>query len=152
MLPPGGGSSYVKPRILRHLSLKSLTNFDKNTLNRIFRTIYLEWYFRTRNFNADLMKLAQKVISGTKNIYKTEMLELLLTPSKSHYMFNLRDFAKVVFGVCLSEREKVQSADQLVRLQAHDTYRVIGDRLISHEDCMFLLKQLRKVVTCVYAL
>lgn len=110
MGPPGGGRTFVTPRILRHLSLVSLANFDEDTLNRIFGTI-LEWYFRTRNFNADLMKLAPKVISGTMDIYKTAMLELLPTPAKSHYLFNLRDFAKVVFGVCLSEREKVQTAD-----------------------------------------
>ena len=36
---PGGGRTFITPRILRHYSLISLANFDDDTINRIFGTI-----------------------------------------------------------------------------------------------------------------
>jgi dynein heavy chain, axonemal len=53
MGPPGGGRTFVTPRILRHFSLVSLANFDDDTLNRIFGTI-LDWYFKKMNFSHDI--------------------------------------------------------------------------------------------------
>lgn len=43
MGPPGGGRTFITPRILRHFTLTSLTDFDDDTLTRIFGTI-LDWY------------------------------------------------------------------------------------------------------------
>lgn len=55
MGPPGGGRSFITPRILRHLSLISFTSFEDETLNRIFSTI-LKWFFTTFSFSADVLK------------------------------------------------------------------------------------------------
>lgn len=32
MGPPGGGKTFITPRLLRHMSLLSLTSFDDDTL------------------------------------------------------------------------------------------------------------------------
>lgn len=103
MGPPGGGRSFVTPRILRHLSLTSLTSFEDETLNRIFSTI-LKWFFTTFSFNADILKTEPKIFTSTLEIYKSAIEEFLPTPTKSHYLFNLRDFAKVIYGICMSDK------------------------------------------------
>ena len=36
---PGGGRTFITPRLLRHLHLISITNFDDDIMNRIFGTI-----------------------------------------------------------------------------------------------------------------
>lgn len=68
------------------------------------------------------------------------MKELLPTPMKSHYLFNLRDFAKVIMGVCLSDKDHVTTNDIVARLWTHEIWRVFADRLINEEDRLFLLK------------
>lgn len=49
MGPPGGGRTFITPRLLRHLSMISLAAFDEDTLNRIFGTI-LRWFFGNFGF------------------------------------------------------------------------------------------------------
>lgn len=53
---------------------------------------------------------------------------------KSHYTFNLRDFSKVICGMCMAGRNQVPNPDVCMRLWAHEVIRVFGDRLINDED------------------
>lgn len=70
MGPPGGGRSFITPRILGHFYMLSLTIFEDETLNRIFSTI-LKWHFTVNGFNADVMKTESKIFNSTLEIYKT---------------------------------------------------------------------------------
>ncbi len=65
------------------------------------------------------------------------------TPLRSHYTFNLRDFAKVIYGVCLAHKGDVRDKDVATRLWIHETVRVFGDRLIDDQDQLWLLGCLR---------
>jgi dynein heavy chain len=55
MGPPGGGRSFITPRILGHYYMLSLTCFEDETLNRIFSTI-LKWHLNVGGFSADVIK------------------------------------------------------------------------------------------------
>jgi len=100
MGPPGGGKTFVTPRFMRHFNTVAFTNFDEHTMNNIFRTI-LRWYLKTQNFNPDVQELEQKIVAGTLKIYQRIQEDLKPTPMKSHYTFNLRDFSKVICGMCM---------------------------------------------------
>jgi len=65
------------------------------------------------------------------DIYKQAVSELLPTPTKSHYLFNLRDFAKVIFGICMSDKDKVPTPEVMARLFVHEIWRVFSDRLVN---------------------
>ena len=71
---------------------------------------------------------------ATMHIYKQAMAQFLPTPSKSHYVFNLRDFARVIRGVLLVPSSCMQDGDKLIRLWVHEVYRVFYDRLIDDND------------------
>jgi len=67
-------------------------------------------------------------------VYKSAVEKFLPTPSKSHYVFNLRDFSRVIGGVLLVPASHMTEGDKLIRLWIHEVYRVFYDRLIDDND------------------
>lgn len=66
-----------------------------DTLVTIFKTI-LDWHLTSKGFPEPCKKLGAGIIVATLDIYSQSMSKLLPTPTKSHYTFNLRDFARVI--------------------------------------------------------
>uniref|UniRef100_A0A5S6LE06 Protein MCM10 homolog n=1 Tax=Xenopus tropicalis TaxID=8364 RepID=A0A5S6LE06_XENTR len=122
MGPPGGGRNDITGRFTRHLNIVTIDAFDDETLTKIFGSI-ADWHF-SKGF--DIL-----MIQATMAIYKAAVENFLPTPSKSHYVFNLRDFSRVVRGVLLCPHTHL---DKLIRLWIHEVYRVFYDRLIDPED------------------
>ena len=78
------------------------------------------------------------------HVYKAVVEKFLPTPSKSHYVFNLRDFARVVFGVLLVPSTHLQDGDKLIRLWIHEVYRVFYDRLIDNSDRVMFFEMMKE--------
>lgn len=74
---PGGGRTFITPRILRHLNLVSLASFDDDALMRIFQTI-LHWHFSTKGFEAEVEKTQNKIVYSTLDIYNKVYILLIL--------------------------------------------------------------------------
>ena len=67
-------------------------------------------------------------------VYKEAIENFLPTPTKSHYVFNLRDFSRVIRGVLLVPHTHMQEPEKLMRLWIHEVYRVFYDRLTDEQD------------------
>ncbi|XP_028284148.1 dynein heavy chain 3, axonemal [Parambassis ranga] len=132
MGPPGGGKNDITGRFIRHLNIISIDSFDDDTLTKIFSSI-ADWHFK-KGFDASFNRLSKIMIQATMAVYKDTMDSFLPTPSKSHYIFNLRDFARVIRGVLLTPHTHMQDGDKLIRLWIHEVYRVFYDRLIDDKD------------------
>ena len=72
-------------------------------------------------------------------MYNRVKKELLPTPKKSHYTFNLRDINKVFQGVCSASQKFCAEPLQIVKLWFHENMRVFHDRLINSEDRSYLV-------------
>uniref|UniRef100_A0A8C3PS23 Dynein axonemal heavy chain 3 n=1 Tax=Calidris pygmaea TaxID=425635 RepID=A0A8C3PS23_9CHAR len=126
MGPPGGGRNDITGRFTRHLNIVSVCSFDDDILTKIF-TAVADWHF-SKGF-----ELGKMMVQATMVIYKMAVGNFLPTPSKSHYVFNLRDFSRVIKGVLLCPHTHLQ-VNKLIRLWIHEVYRVFYDRLVDEED------------------
>jgi len=63
----------------------------------------------------EFQKLSSDLVKAIMHIYKQAMACLLPTPAKSHYIFNLRDFSRVVVGMCLIRKDKIDNRDVMIR-------------------------------------
>eukprot|EP00937_MAST-01D_sp_MAST-1D-sp2_P000693 g693.t1 len=139
MGPPGGGRNALTPRFLRHFNLVCFTDFDDATLKRIFNTI-LTWHFTSNKFDDKVAKVSTGIVDATLHTYRAAMENLLPTPLKSHYTFNLRDFSRVAAGVMNVKPHEAFDADAAVRLWTHECLRVFGDRLVDDHDRNWFLE------------
>ncbi|KAJ3276290.1 Dynein heavy chain 3, axonemal [Terramyces sp. JEL0728] len=145
MGPPGGGRNIITPRFLRHFTTIAISEFDDTTMQHIFSTM-LDWHFSSNNFVAAVSNLKPQIIPAILQTYKSAISSLLPTPTKSHYVFNLRDFSRVVQGLLLANADRFSEATKMIRLWAHEIYRVFYDRLVDDADRAWFFNNLRDIV------
>ena len=133
MGPPGGGRNHVTNRYLRHYSLVCISAFDDAAMSKIFGAL-TEWWARSCEIPAPVARLQGNLVSATVDLYRVVQRELLPTPTKSHYTFNLRDVSKVFQMVCSASAASVPDPDALTRLWVHESLRVFHDRLTDDPD------------------
>lgn len=141
MIPPGGGSNAVTPRFTRHMLVVGIDSFEEATMTKIFSSI-LDWHF-AKGFVTEISRLSKMMVNATLEVFLEAIRNFLPTPSRSHYLFNLRDFSRVISGVLLVPAARMKEPDKLIRLWVHEVYRVFHDRLIDDADRETLFRMVR---------
>uniref|UniRef100_A0A9L0J1V5 Dynein axonemal heavy chain 1 n=1 Tax=Equus asinus TaxID=9793 RepID=A0A9L0J1V5_EQUAS len=111
MGPPGGGRNAITPRLTRHFNYLSFAEMDEVSKKP-----------------PNIAHFTDPLVEATIMVYSTITSQLLPTPAKSHYTFNLRDLSKVFQGMLMA------NPVQLLRLWYHESCRVFRDRLVNQED------------------
>ena len=129
--PPGGGRQQVTPRFFRHFNMLNVPPPNDACMKTILSSIYSGFL---QDFSEEFKDCVKPVVDSSVEVYRRISDELLPTPAKSHYTFNLRDLSKVMQGILLIIPQNCKEKDVMTRLWVHETMRVFHDRLISVED------------------
>jgi dynein heavy chain len=140
--PPGGGRNEVTPRFVRHFNVLCMQAATDNVLDLIFTSI-LGGFLDVCKFQDTIKGLTKGTAKATIEIYNRISAELLPTPSKSHYTFNLRDISKVFQGLLMIRPSKCQDNATFQKLWIHESQRVFYDRLTDTQDQLWF-----EEVTC----
>ena len=145
--PPGGGRSELSQRFTRHFNILCLPNPSTESMTLIFNSI-LKGFLKENAFRSEIIELAesQSIVTATLQIYQQISKELLPTPIRSHYTFNLRDVSKIFQGLLLAKPTQFSKPDDFIKLWLHECCRVFHDRLINDSDRRWLLDNLLKMV------
>jgi len=131
MAPPGGGRSAVDPRFIALFNVFAITFPADDSLHLIYSSMLMA---HVNQFSSGVQDVCRKLTPLTIRLYKELVEKLPPTPSKFHYVFNLRDLSRVYEGLLLSSVEKMDSPAAFVRLWRNETMRVFHDRLITEQD------------------
>ena len=84
----------MTPRLFRHFNMIWVPDLNQRSMEHILNSILKGFLQPTKGLD----KMAYSIVKSTIDIYFKVAKDLLPTPSKCHYTFNLRDVAKVFQG------------------------------------------------------
>ncbi|CAN0120098.1 unnamed protein product [Ectocarpus sp. 6 AP-2014] len=127
MAPPGGARAVISSRTQSRFNVLNLTVPNDSQVIRIFDSILAP---KLADFDVEIKPLASHIAQATLRVYQASMETFLPTPVKSHYLFNMRDVAKVIEGVMQASPTTVDTKEAAIRLWAHECQRVFSDRFV----------------------
>lgn len=98
-----------------------------------------------QDFCNEVRDLGEYLVNAAVEIYDRIATDLLPTPAKSHYVFNLRDLSKCIQGMTQADSGTLRQESAMLTLFYHECLRVFHDRLINVEDksyFYFLMKEI----------
>jgi dynein heavy chain len=144
MSHPGGGRNDVPDRLKRHFFCFNMTPPSQASIDNIYGSM-LRGRFEDHN---SLANLVQPITNATIELWLAVRAKMLPTPSKFHYVFNMRDLARVFQGILFSPLDvlaKSSTGHTLVSLWRHECERVFGDKLTNFKDKKWLEEELFRV-------
>ena len=81
-----------------------------------------------------MQELSKKITTATMELYHSVVKDLPPTPSKFHYIFNLRDLSRIYHGLCLTTPDRFDSVASFIRVWRNECMRVFFDRLTNDKD------------------
>ncbi|NXC37428.1 DYH10 protein, partial [Campylorhamphus procurvoides] len=139
----GGGRNEVDPRFISLFSVFNIPFPSEQSLNLIYSSILRG---HTETFNESISAISDKITLCTLELYKMIINDLPPTPSKFHYIFNLRDLSRVYNGLVFTSPERFQTVTQMVRVWRNECLRVFHDRLINEADKALVQSHIKSLI------
>eukprot|EP00062_Callorhinchus_milii_P021625 gi/632978548/ref/XP_007905975.1/ PREDICTED: dynein heavy chain 10, axonemal [Callorhinchus milii] len=139
----GGGRNEVDPRFISLFCVFNVTFPEEESLFLIYSSILKG---HTLIFSDEVQGICGKMTNCTLELYKIIVQELPPTPSKFHYIFNLRDLSRIFNGLVLTTPERFHTTSQMVRVWRNEALRVFHDRLIDEVDKTLVQGRIEEII------
>ena len=139
------GRQSISPRLVRQCCILCMPSPSARSLFNIYQ-VQLGRFFENNEFNMDIKACLLSLVSSSIVIYYRIFINMLPTPAKSHYIFNLRDLNKLVAGLMQAYPQMVNKKEDLVHLFAHESIRVFNDRLVTADDNQIFFSHLNQTL------
>ncbi|CDI77652.1 hypothetical protein EPH_0029460 [Eimeria praecox] len=131
---PGGGRNDIPNRLKSkffslNMILPSLTSVDNIYGSMIRSRITLK-----NGATPLVVEMSSKLTQATIDVWLEVKKLLLPTPSRFHYIFNLRDLSRVFQGVLNCPLDVVNTCEHFLGLWKHECTRVLADKLCRKSD------------------
>lgn len=99
MMHPGGGRNDIPNRLKRQFFSINMTPPSNKSIGDIYGSV-LGALFNPKKYTPDIIQMKSYLIEATIAVWETVGKRLLPTPAKFHYLFNIRELARVFGGIC----------------------------------------------------
>lgn len=140
----GGGRNEVDPRFISKFAVINLQFPIESTLKHIYGNI-LKGHLKP--FGESVKAVADVIVQMTLSLFDAATVQLPPTPSKFHYIFNLKDLSRTYAGILLTQPSIVREPRQMIRVWRNEFTRVFADRLVSDEDVSLLKEKMAELVS-----
>ncbi|KAG5504844.1 hypothetical protein GH5_05475 [Leishmania sp. Ghana 2012 LV757] len=140
------GRPDITERVLSKLNVFNVAFPAEPVVVKIFSAILSHRFAQY----ADLKGYVDAIVRATIDVYTKVSTDLLPIPSKSHYLFSLRDLSKVFQGIYACYLEGITSKEQLVALWVHESQRVFSDRMNDPADKAWFRQLLNEELNNVF--
>jgi len=142
MRHPGGVRNDIPSRVKRHFYVFNLTPPHKDAIDNIYGSMMRGRF----EHSGPLSDLIPRITKATIELWQTIKHKMLPTPSKFHYIFNMRDVSRVFQGLLSTPLDVISTPEMLMTLWRHECEREFSDKLVSMKDKSFYKKTILEIM------
>jgi len=131
---PKGGRNDIPDRLKRHFFSLHIPLPSSMSIEHIYSVLFRCHFSKINGFDEEIYQSMGELCDATFRIWTVAREKFLPTPTKFHYIFNMRDLSRITQGLLQCTAAKVERKTDLYRLWSHECSRVLADRLVSEDD------------------
>merc|ERR1719506_2652614 len=116
----------------------------QSSVEMIYGSILKASFTAKRGAKADVLARCQSLVPATIDIWDKVKRSLLPTPARFHYIFTMRELARIFQGIQSTPLESLPNETLLIQLWRHESTRVFADKLARIVDKDFVDKQVQE--------
>jgi dynein heavy chain len=140
MNQPGGGKNDIPNRLKSKFLCFNMVLPSTVSVDNIYGSITRARFRDKNGASPKVCEYAGKLTAATIDVWAKVQRSLLPTPSRFHYVFNMRELSRIFQGIVETPIECIPDENRLVSLWKHECTRVFADKLARQQDKDFIDK------------
>jgi len=148
---PGGGRNDIPNRLKQKFFIFNM--ILPQSIEAIYGPI-IKYTFKPKYFSSECNRVVDSLTQATIQLWAKVKNTMLPTPSKFHYVFNMREISRIFKAILGTRKDVINTASSvgsmkpevfLVGLWRHECERVFVDKLVSTKDKDLVLQYIQEI-------